>query len=99
MHKDDFLATRKYQVGRARQVSPVQPVPISHAVHKTAHVELGLGVLGADATHQVAALIWCERVDHGFRGAVRESYTEIGGESTPRMDISPPLKRFSPSSV
>ena len=99
MHEYDFLSTREHKVGRTRQVSPMKPVPVAHAVHEAANEEFRLGVLGADATHQVAAFFRCERVNHEPSGGSYISPVECADEPTARMDISPPLKRFSPWSV
>lgn len=99
MHEYDFLSTREHKVGRTRQISPMQSVAIAHAVHEAANEEFGLGVLGADATHQVAAFFRCERVNHEPSEDSYKSPAEYADEATPRMDISPPLKRSSPWSV
>lgn len=51
MHEDHFLSPWEHEIGRARKIAPVQPVPVSHAMHQSANIHLGLGVLCADAAH------------------------------------------------
>lgn len=63
MNEDDLAARRKYKIGRAREVSPVQTIPVAHPVRHAADCKLGLGVLFPDAPHTGAQLRRCIKLE------------------------------------
>ena len=62
--EDDFPAAGKDEIRLARQVLAVQPEAVAHAVDEAADQQLDLAVLGADAAHQLAALLLRYCVGH-----------------------------------
>lgn len=67
LHKDYHPPTWQHYVGFARQRSVVQAVAQALSVQVAAHQQFGLGVLAADATHDVAALLGGKTAKfHGF---------------------------------
>src|SRR5208282_1381905 len=56
VHEDDLTPAREDHVGIARQVPCVQPVAITHPVHKSPDQHLRLCVLPSNQTHPPAAL-------------------------------------------
>jgi len=56
VHKNDFLAGGKCDVGRSGQIFPVQAVSIAQPVHRAPDDEFYVRVLGANVRHQAAFL-------------------------------------------
>src|SRR4030042_3012908 len=56
--QDHLAMTRKDNIGRARQVSPVQAEPVAHAMNNPAHNDFGLCVLATAARHTVCPLVF-----------------------------------------
>jgi hypothetical protein len=52
----DFPQARENQIRVPGQLSPVQPVSETHAMHKASDCHLRLRVLGPDTPHQLASL-------------------------------------------
>ena len=58
VNENHLPTARKHEVGAARQVMPVQTVPVAHSVDQAADSELGLRVLAANCPLYPAANLW-----------------------------------------
>ena len=54
--EDHGLKPRQDEIGRARQILPVQPEPIAEAMDDRPDLELGPGALSANLGHHVGKL-------------------------------------------
>jgi hypothetical protein len=64
VHKDYFLPCAEDEVGRPRQIAPVQAVSEPHGVYQTSDRHLGARVSAADRCHALAALRRGQGIDH-----------------------------------
>jgi hypothetical protein len=56
MHENYFSLAGKYQIWLSRQVWPMKPVAVSHAMNQAPDEQFRMGVLGTHATHPLASL-------------------------------------------
>lgn len=60
----DFPSSREDKIGTAGQISPMQPVPVPHAMHQAAHDHFGLCILVPNAAHALASLCSGQGINH-----------------------------------
>ena len=64
MDEDHFSKARENEVGRTRQVAPMESVTETHSMNDSTHDQFGLGVSMPNTRHPLAALGLGERIDH-----------------------------------
>jgi hypothetical protein len=64
MYENHLFSRSKDQVRFPGQIFPVQPVPVTHAMHKSADTHFRLHVLRADSAHVGTTPFWRNRICH-----------------------------------